>query len=552
MILCCAMQALPQAADGPVLRVDVTASRRPISPWVYGANLFEDKKGFAAVTGVTLNRWGGNNASTYNWKADAINIDADWYFETFPGNADADPTLLPDGSRFDMLVEQNRKLGMATMGTIPIMGWLPRSRDRSCSFSVAKYGPQQSVDPWAKDCGNGVDLNKQNIRNDPNDVYDQFGEDFQAEWVRHLTGKYGAGAEGGVPVYSLDNEACWWYTTHRDIHPAPATYDEVRDLGIRYAAAIKAADPTALVAGPAAAGWDEMFYSAKDFLSGWSTRPWKYWSNPVDRRAHGDVPFVEWYLGEMKKYEDEHGVRLLDYVDVHAYITPSSVQGGAGDEAAQALRLRSTRALWDPTYLEHAPEDQLGESYRLVPRLREWVDRTYPGTKIAITEYNWGGYQHITGGLAQADILGIFGREGVDLATLWSEVEPDAPIAFAFKIYRNYDDAGGQFGGTSILAETSDADKLSVFAAERADGALTVLVLNKDTQDLASAVRLDHFVAGGPAQVFRYSNSEPKAILREMDAEIMDGAITATFPSRSMTLFVIPRQQEPVIEEIQQ
>lgn len=552
MILCCTMQALPQAAEGPSLRVDVTANRRPISPWVYGVNLFEDKKGFAAVTGVTLNRWGGNNASTYNWKTDAINLDADWYFETFPGNSEADPALLPDGSRFDMLVEQNRNLGMATMGTIPIMGWLPRSRDRACSFSVAKYGPQQSVDPWATDCGNGVDLNKRNITNDPNDIYDQFGEDFQAEWVRHLTGKYGAGAEGGVPVYSLDNEACWWHATHRDIHPAPATYDEVRDLGIRYAAAIKAADPTALVTGPAAAGWDEMFYSAKDFLSGWSTRPWKYWSNPVDRRAHGDVPFVEWYMGEMKKYEDEFGVRLLDYVDVHAYITPSKVQRDAGDEDAQALRLRSTRALWDPTYLEHAPEDLPGEPYRLIPRLREWVDRAYPGTKIAITEYNWGGYQHITGGLAQADILGIFGREGVDLATLWSDVEPDAPIAFAFKIYRNYDDAGGQFGGTSVLAETSDADKLSVFAAERADGALTVLVLNKDTQDLASAVRLENFVAGGPAQVFRYSNSEPKAILREMDAEMVDGAITATFPSRSMTLFVLPRQQDPGIEEIQQ
>ena len=546
------MQALPQAADGPALRVDVTANRRPISPWVYGVNLFEDTHGFAAVTGVTLNRWGGNNTSTYNWKADAINIDADWYFETFPGNAKADPALLPDGSRFDLLVEQNRKLGMATMGTIPIMGWLPRSRERACSFSVAKYGPQQSVDPWSKDCGNGVDEIKQNIKNDPNDIYDPFGEEFQAEWVRHLVGKYGAGTEGGVPVYSLDNEAAWWYAVHRDIHPAPATYDEVRDLGIRYAAAIKAADPTALVTGPAAAGWDEMFYSAKDFVSGWGTRPWKYWSNPVDRRAHGDVPFVEWYMGEMKKYEDEHGVRLLDYVDVHAYITPSKVQGDAGDDDVQALRLRSTRALWDPAYMEHAPEDQPGDSYRLAPRLREWVERVYPGTKIAITEYNWGGYKHITGGLAQADILGIFGREGVDLATLWSDVAPDAPIAFAFKIYRNFDDAGGQFGSTSVLAETGDVDKLSMYAAQRADGTLTVLVLNKDTQDLASTVRLDNFVASGPAQVFRYSNSEPKAILREIDAELVDGAITATFPSRSMTLFVIPRQQVEVVEEIPQ
>ena len=39
--------------------------------------------------------------------------------------------------------------------------------------------------------------------------------------------------------------------------------------------------------------------------------------------------------------------------------------------------------------------------------------------KIAITEYNYGGNNHISGAIAQADVLGIFGREGVFAANFW-------------------------------------------------------------------------------------------------------------------------------------
>jgi hypothetical protein len=50
--------------------------------------------------------------------------------------------------------------------------------------------------------------------------------------------------------------------------------------------------------------------------------------------------------------------------------------------------------------------------------MRDWVDTWYPGTRLAITEYNWGGLDGLNGALAQADVLGIFGREGLALATL--------------------------------------------------------------------------------------------------------------------------------------
>ena len=40
-----------------------------------------------------------------------------------------------------------------------------------------------------------------------------------------------------------------WNQTHRDVHPDPTRYDEVRDRTYAYAVAIKSADPSALTAG---------------------------------------------------------------------------------------------------------------------------------------------------------------------------------------------------------------------------------------------------------------------------------------------------------------
>ena len=90
--------------------------------------------------------------------------------------------------------------------------------------------------------------------------------------------------------------------------------------------------------------------------------------------------------------------------------------------------------------------------------MQEWVDANYPGTKLAITEYNWGGLEHINGALAQADVLGIFGREGLDLATLWGPPDDTEPGAYAFRMYRNYDGTGSGFGDTSVKAASADQD----------------------------------------------------------------------------------------------
>jgi hypothetical protein len=247
----------------------------------------------------------------------------------------------------------------------------------------------------------------------------------------------------------------------------------------------------------------------------------------------------------MKSYEDQHGVRILDYLDLHNYPAANNVSlKPAGNSTTQALRLRSTRSLWDSTYVDESWINEMGLEggvVKLIPRMKGWVNANYPGTKLAITEYNWGGLESINGALAQADVLGIFGREGLDLATLWGPPETTDPGAFAFRIYRNYDGTGHGFGDTSVQSVSSNQGKLSVYTAQRSsDNALTVVVINKTGGELLSPVNLAGFAPQPAASVYRYSQANLASIQHLADQPVNSSGFSATFPANSITLFIIP------------
>ena len=176
---------------------------------------------------------------------------------------------------------------------------------------------------------------------------------------------------------------------------------------------------------------------------------------------------------------------------------------------------------------------------QLIPRMREWVDVNYPGTRLAITEYSWGALDHINGALAQADVLGIFGREGLDLATLWDPPTSDQPGAYAFRMYRNYDGQDHTFGETGVQATSSDQEKLAIYAALRSDGALTLMIINKTKQTFTSQISLTGFTPAGSAEVYRYSAANLASIIREADQTVSDSGPDGSFPPESITLIVI-------------
>ena len=544
----------PAAGNGPALSVDAGNRTHAISPLIYGMNAFSQASSIAPKIALPLDRWGGDSTTRYNYLLDAGNAAGDWYYENFPGST----TGYPDVSQFNTQVALDKSTGTKTLGTMPLIGWTTQ-RTTACSFSVTKYGAQKSVDPYRADCGLGVLLNGARVVNDPTDTSTTIDETFDSGWVKYLVGKFGSAASGGVAIYDLDNEPEWWDAVHIDVHPKPFNYDELTTKALTYAAAIKAQDPTAEVSGPVISYWMDFFYSKQDIETGWASGPcYCQNGNPTDRLAHGDIPLIEYYLQQFQAYQTAHGVRLLDYLDLHTYFVANNLAfSTTGDTAAQQARLNSTRVFWDPTYTDPNYTDpnnrtSSAQPYppQLIPMMKGWVAKDYPGTKLAITEYNWGGQEAISGALAQADILGIFGREGLDLATLWGTPDPvkQVPGLVAYEVFRNYDGALSQFGDVALASTSANQAALSVYGASRtADGAVTVVVINKTYGDLTSTLSLAHLTPAGPAKVFLYNNANLTGIVPEPNLTVTPppvgsttSSVLATFPAQSITILVIP------------
>ena len=309
--------------------------------------------------------------------------------------------------------------------------------------------------------------------------------------------------------------------------------DEIKAKMLDYAAKIKTIDPAALVVGPEEWGWSGYLLSGYDqqygSLHGWSVMP--------DRNNHGGMDYLPWLLSQLKQNTVAGGLRPLDVFTVH-YYPQGGEFGNDTSTATQLLRNRSTRSLWDPNYVD---QSWINTQVELIPRLRNWVNTYYfPGTPVGITEYNWGAEGHINGATTQADILGIFGREGLDLATRWTTPDPSTPTFKAIQMYRNYDGAKSAFGDTSVSATVPNPDNVAAFAAVRgSDGALTIMVVSKYLSGTTPAsLNLSQFTAGPAAHVWQMTASN--SIQHLADIPVSNSAITAQLPQQSITLFVVP------------
>ena len=148
----------------------------------------------------------------------------------------------------------------------------------------------------------------------------------------------------------------------------------------------KTSPPTALIFGPVNYGW-QGFIRLQDAPD----------ANNRD--------FQEFYLQQMQQASNAAGKRLLDVMDVHWYPEAhgtNNIRITEQDNSAAtvAARLQAPRSLWDPTYTESSWITQWSTNgpIKLLPRLQTKINNNFPGTKLAITEYNYGGGNHISGG----------------------------------------------------------------------------------------------------------------------------------------------------------
>src|SRR5262245_57185444 len=262
------------AAQNPTANVTVNAAaeRHPIDPRIYGIAYGTTAQ--LSDLHVPLNRYGGNNASRYNWQLNADNRAQDWYFESI---GDASSVA---GERGDTFISTTQAGGARPMITIPMLDWIAKlgsNRGKLAGFSQAKYGAQTGNDAqWFPDAGNGIliSTNQPVPNNDPNDANTSNNSIFQQQWVQAIVNRWGAAGAGAPRYYILDNEPSIWHATHRDVHPA-ATMDELRLRMLDYASQIRAADRNAKIVGPEEWGWSGYFFSGYDQQYG-SQHGWSY------------------------------------------------------------------------------------------------------------------------------------------------------------------------------------------------------------------------------------------------------------------------------------
>ncbi|HWB61179.1 MAG TPA: glycoside hydrolase family 44 protein, partial [Chthoniobacteraceae bacterium] len=407
-LLAGSITALCQNPETVQFTVDASKPGKPISRYIYGANLSLE----APYTNLTLTRAGGNRWTAYNWTNNASNAGSDWHYQN-------DALLGRDDTPGGALAPAIKSAGDHGAGivlTVPMAGYV--SADKKGDGDVRKSGADYLQTRFRK----SLPRKGAPFTLTPSPTSEVV---YQDEFVNWVLARYPYGVKDAArPIFfDLDNEPDLWASTHAEIHPANPTYDEMVQRTIDYSRAIKDVAPAALIFGPVNYGW----------------QGYVRLQNAPDANNRD---FQEFYLRQMAAAEKQYGKRLLDVLDVHWY--PEAQGGGkriVGEDTnpdVVAARVQAPRSLWDAAYKEKSwITNAINAPINLLPRLQHKIDQFYPGTKLAFTEYNYGGGSHISGAIAEADVLGIFGRDGVFAACQWPMAGKQPYVAAAFAMYRN-------------------------------------------------------------------------------------------------------------------
>lgn len=450
------------------ITINTEKEKFAISPYVYGIN-----QDIAPDVKITARRLGGNRMTGYNWENNASNAGSDWqhYSDNYMMDWLNEPGINNDeaGKLITVFHERSLSKNAYSLITLQLAGYVSKDKNGPVSQQEAAPSNRWSTVIFEKNAEFNTEPNKNDnfvyIDEELNFLIDRFGK---------------ANTPTGIRGYALDNEPDLWASTHPRIHPKKTGVEEYIEKSISVAKVVKKMDEYAEVFGPCSYGFHgfRTFQDAPDFYEA----RWKYdW-------------FLAYYLARIKAASDKQGIRLLDVLDIHWY--PEAQGNGkrivftqsSADETAYA-RVQAPRSLWDKEYTESSWICSSGHCpIYLIPRLKEMINKYYPGTKLAITEYEFGAGFHPSGGVALADVIGIFGKYGVYMANYWMCEWGSYSLA-AFRLYRNYDGAGGVYGDINVSAKSSDIEKMTTYASLESSNKnnLHIILINKDLTNTQTA-----------------------------------------------------------------
>ncbi|BCP51457.1 beta-mannanase [Kaistia sp. 32K] len=513
-----ALPARAQSEGRWTLRVADGGRQRPIHPLIYGSNEIGTMDGGAPsaeldrAAGVTARRLGGNLMTTYNWVNNAANSGKDYHQAN--GSFLLDVLGLPksEWSRPALLIETMHEtslaMGAQSLVTVPLAGYVAADFDGPVGPEESAPSPRFVPVRWegGRSASDPIDPTVADIPQCLARLVERFG---------------GADSERGIPAYALDNEPGLWAETHPRVVTSKPTIRALLEKSLTAARAIKRIDPAARVFGPVSWGASEManFHDAPD---------WDHY------RAHGS--FLAAYLDAFRRASEQDGIRLLDALDVHWY--PYSRKGDlfrTEDPALAQALLDAPRSLTEPGFREDSwvtealPEG--GEpGLPLLPSLEAIAAENFPGTQIAVTEFNYGGAGQVASGLALADVLGRFGRHDIVFASHWGSL--DGRLGDAYRLYRDKDATGRRFGDRSLDVAITGSPGLVAYAATAADWpGVHVVVINKSDQPARLDIGFD--TPRALAATIGFDGSLPGVTAIDGGAQAIDGGWRLALPARA-------------------
>ncbi|HAZ13413.1 MAG: hypothetical protein A2X86_14685 [Bdellovibrionales bacterium GWA2_49_15] len=490
------MSTLPVLAPtgGVAFNIDTKKNRKIVSPYIYGVNetVAFRLRGTPLYPHASFYRLGGNRTTTYNWENNASNAGMDWgpnISDSYLGSSTT------SGLAAANFISSAMGKNTASMVTVPMV-----------PFVAANKNNVPLTKPAATDSANWkINMAFKPAGASPSFADKNDGYVYQQEFINYLEGLYSQKrTESKALFYSLDNEPGIWSETHPLVVPQKISYTDLLARSIEFSRMIKGnAAATALVFGAVAYGYNE-YVTLQD---------------APDAHYYGD--WLNYFLTQMKNAEVKYGKRLLDVLDVHFYTENRTSDGtavainGASDaypvESVISARVQAPRSLWDASFVENSwiSRDYLNGPVNLLPSLKKKISQSYPGTKLSISEYSYGGENHISGAIAQADALGIFAREELFAANYYELREGAYPYA-AFDMFRNYDGMGSKVGDLMVEGITTDHTKSSIYAyLKKGDETVMYLVaINKTSAKLPVNIGINHSVKFSSASVYQIDEHE--------------------------------------------
>ncbi|HKW56678.1 MAG TPA: glycoside hydrolase family 44 protein [Candidatus Acidoferrum sp.] len=539
--------ATPANAAADVTVTVNPAATHPISPYIYGINFYSGISGAPPL--LTFDRDGGNRWTAYNWINNASNAGSDYFYENdnYLCNGSCNASIPAEAVR--LFINGDQTNGLASLVTMQMQGYV--SVDATVVQVPQPFPDLQYfrpvVDQKSTASNAAFTLTPPPAATDNNVYMDEFAWALDQKFP---TGDIFGASAAHATFLSLDNEPDLWNSTHAEVQGATnVSSSSFITKTVNLSTALKdlsknAQSPSGhfsnlAIFGPVNYGFNGIY--------GWQG------DATLSPTPNGADWFADKYLSALHTASASYGAPLVDVYDFHWY---AEVYDGSGTrilnmtsatltDAQVQLIVQSPRDLWDPTWMDAGNSNPwivnvLGGSINILGRLQAKIAAENPGMKIAITEYENGGWNHIAGTIAQADDLGIFGAQDLFAAAFWP---PSGTYSYAlagFRAYRGFDGATACFGDTSVQATSSNVASVVVYAStdSTTPGRVVFVAINRSNS--AQNTAINGLALSGTAHLYQMTaataqSQNPVAPVSIGTMAVSGSSMTIALPALSVT-----------------